>query len=137
MLHLKQSLVGDFNYLSSWDGDDCCAWHGVGCNNGTGHVTRLDLRNGMLRAHHLYPSLLDLKYLTYLDLSNNSFEKLKIPQFFGSFKDLTYLNLSYCSFEGFVPHHLGNLSKLLYLDLSHNTYYHGNGGDYYLSLIHI
>ncbi|WOH15581.1 hypothetical protein DCAR_0935123 [Daucus carota subsp. sativus] len=129
LLHLKHGLVDDFNYLSSWDGDDCCAWHGVGCNNGTGHVTRLDLRNGMLRADHIYHSLLDLKYLTYLDLSNNNFEKLKIPQFFGSFKDLTYLNLSYTNFEGLVPHHLGNLSKLRHLDLGLNYYSNPNAFD--------
>ncbi|KAL8157588.1 uncharacterized protein LOC141674580 [Apium graveolens] len=131
LLLLKESLVDDLNYLSSWTGDDCCAWHGIGCNNRTGHVIQLDLRNSSLKGDHIYPSLLDLKYLTYLDLSNNNFSQMKIPQFFGSFKDLTYLNLSYSYFEGLVPHHLGNLSKLMYLDLSNNYYFNGLAFNYY------
>ncbi|KAK8521700.1 hypothetical protein V6N13_021784 [Hibiscus sabdariffa] len=36
----------------------------------------------------------------------------------GSLTELTYLNLSSNSFTGVIPHQLGNLSRLLYLDLS-------------------
>ena len=89
-------------------GDDCCAWHGI------------DLRNGALSGDQIDSSILDLKYLTYLDLSLNYFYGIQIPDFLGSFEDLTYLNLSFSYFEGLVPHHLGNLSSLQYLDLNDN-----------------
>ena len=68
----------------------------------------------------LSPSLLELKYLNYLDLSYNDFQGIPIPNFIGSLNNLTYLNLSYASFAGMIPPHLGNLSNLLYLDLSAN-----------------
>ncbi|KAK2989948.1 LOW QUALITY PROTEIN: hypothetical protein RJ640_019346 [Escallonia rubra] len=64
------------------------------------------------------PSLLDLKYLNYLDLSRNDFQGIPIPSFLGSLEQLTYLNLSLASFVGMVPPHLGNLSNLRHLDLS-------------------
>lgn len=73
LLLLKTSLVDDWNYLSSWVGDDICAIHS---------------------------SLHDLKYLVYLDLSGNRFDEIQIPDFFGSFKDLKYLNLSDSHFKG-------------------------------------
>ena len=120
LLSFKESLSDDTNYLSSWVGDDCCAWHGIGCNKQTGHVMKLDLRSGYLRGGHINHSLRNLRYLTYLDLSNNSFHGIRIPKFLGSFKDLTYLNLSHSNFIGIVPHHLGNLSSLKYLDLNGN-----------------
>ncbi|WOH15643.1 hypothetical protein DCAR_0935186 [Daucus carota subsp. sativus] len=124
LLLLKESLTDEqaFNCLSSWVGDDCCAWYGIGCNNITGHVLQLDLRQCYLTGDQINPSLLDLKYLTHLDLSYNSFENVQIPEFFGSFKDLTYLNLSHIYLKGSVPHHFGNLSNLRYLDLS--AYFH-------------
>ena len=31
--------------LSSWVGEDCCSWIGVGCDKTTSHVVELDLRN--------------------------------------------------------------------------------------------
>ncbi|KAF5195512.1 Receptor-like protein eix1, partial [Thalictrum thalictroides] len=33
------------NRLSSWVGQDCCTWIGVECNNITGHVVKLDVKN--------------------------------------------------------------------------------------------
>ncbi|KAM2632255.1 hypothetical protein EV1_023012 [Malus domestica] len=45
LLEVKQGLVDPSDGLSSWTGEDCCKWRGVGCNKKTGRVTRLNLRN--------------------------------------------------------------------------------------------
>ncbi|XVF57223.1 hypothetical protein PTKIN_Ptkin06aG0187200 [Pterospermum kingtungense] len=139
LLKFKQDLITDpSNRLSSWvevEGEDCCEWIGVFCNNLTGHVYKLHL--GLLPpdddapdaewdAYYLTklrgkinPFLLHLKHLSFLDLSNNDFGG-EIPEFIGSLMSLTYLNLSGAYFQGAIPQRLGNLSKLQYLDLGHN-----------------
>ena len=68
------------------------------------------------------PSLIELKYLIYLNLSGNSFEHISIPKFFGSLKNLQYLNLSNCGLWGAIPPTLGNLSNLQFLDLSSHEF---------------
>ncbi|OMO87298.1 hypothetical protein COLO4_20700 [Corchorus olitorius] len=140
LVHFKAGLKDHSRRLSSWFGTDCCSWAGVGCSKKTGHVTKLDLRNPYYpysndQLYHLQnssgaaafelaslggkinPSLLDLKYLSYLDLSLNDFNYTPIPNFMGSFTKLSYLNLSSSNFVGLVPHQLGNLSNLKSLDL--------------------
>ncbi|KAL5727020.1 lysine--tRNA ligase [Ranunculus cassubicifolius] len=146
LLDFKKGAIDMTNRLSSWVGDDCCNWKGVKCDNMTGHVVELDLRNpfpidedrlldpstdlhdllyeqSCLTVVEVNPSLVELKHLSYLDLSWNNFSGIQIPNFFGSFPQLKYLNLSYACFGGLVPHHLGNLSSLRSIDLSNPSGY--------------
>ena len=66
-------------------------------------------------------ALLELEFLSYLNLSWNDFRGSPIPSFLGSMGSLRYLDLSYARFGGLVPHQLGNLSTLRHLDLGDNN----------------
>ncbi|KAE8669517.1 hypothetical protein F3Y22_tig00112231pilonHSYRG00149 [Hibiscus syriacus] len=80
LLKIKQDLKDSSNSLADWrtGNGDCCIWVGVFCDKATGHVTELQLggsNHGRLRlGGKLNPALLDLKSLSYLDLSNNDFD---------------------------------------------------------------
>ncbi|XP_061996600.1 receptor-like protein EIX2 [Rosa rugosa] len=144
LLSFKQDLSDPSGKLSSWAGHECCQWTGISCNNRTGHVATVDLRNtypyttgddqwnsteyeeSCLGGKLINPSLLGLKHLSYLDLSLNDFQGIHIPKFIGELTSLRYLNfsagyLSLNSVGGEIPSSLGNLSNLNYLDL--NSYY--------------
>ncbi|KAL6206250.1 hypothetical protein ACLB2K_023498 [Fragaria x ananassa] len=138
LLNFKQHLIDQSGRLSSWVGHQCCQWRGISCNNHTGRIVSLDLRNPYpfgefddwnytkfnksCLGGKLHPSLLGFKHLSYLDLSQNCFHGIHIPNFIGDLTSLRYLNLSYYSwsgsFVGEIPPSLGNLSNLNYLDLS-------------------
>ncbi|XP_039173752.1 receptor-like protein EIX2 [Eucalyptus grandis] len=137
LLKFKHGLTDPSRRLSSWIGEECCKWEGVECNKKTGHVLKLDLHNPCIEeidingfvpsdkcklGGNIVPSLTELKYLKYLDLSVNNFSTQKIPMFFASLQKLEYLNLSDASLNGDIPKQLSNLSKLQYLDLSRNPY---------------
>ncbi|TYG47695.1 hypothetical protein ES288_D11G361100v1 [Gossypium darwinii] len=112
LLKFKNDLIDPSNSLSSWvEGGDCCKWIGVVCHNSTGHSAL---------GGKINPSLLELEHLSFLDLSNNNFSSIQIPKFLGMLGSLTYLNLSHAQFQGGIPHNLGNLTKLQYLDLRCN-----------------
>ncbi|XP_065863473.1 receptor-like protein EIX2 [Euphorbia lathyris] len=125
LLQFKNGLNDDSNRLQSWAANtDCCKWYGIVCSNLTGHVFELHLRNiSSTFRGEINSSLLDLKDLRYLDLSNNYFGANPIPSFLGSLKSLKFLNFSQSSFRGMIPHELGKLSNLQYLNLeSTDTY---------------
>ncbi|PSR93446.1 LRR receptor-like serine/threonine-protein kinase [Actinidia chinensis var. chinensis] len=135
LLSFKQGLEDPSNRLSSWGvEDDCCEWAGVVCDNSTDHVRELHLQSPYDEEDYeiwsqyatsekvklggeVNPSLLNLKHLSYLDLSQNDFGGIPIPSFLGSLPSLQYLNLSEAGFAGTVPHQLGNLSGLRSLNL--------------------
>ncbi|XP_075649082.1 receptor-like protein EIX1 [Castanea sativa] len=95
LLNFKQHLIDSSNRLSSWTvHGDCCQWEGVVCHNVTGYVHELHLRTS-------YPEgglATDKQYEAYL-----------LSMFGG--------------FVGLIPHQLGNLSNLRFLNLeSYITY---------------
>ena len=121
LLNFKRGLTDPRNQLSSWsDQEDCCRWTGVLCDNETGRITKLDLTSTRLSGE-FSPSLLELEFLNYLDLSGHDFNCIHIPSFLGSMGSLRHLHLREANFCGLIPHQLGNLSRLHSLDLGLNS----------------
>ncbi|KAK9127380.1 hypothetical protein Syun_016177 [Stephania yunnanensis] len=104
LLDFKKGVEDPSNMLSSWrlDNEDCCKWHGVGCNNVTGIPDQF---------------IGSVKELRYLDLSGNYFEG-RIPQQLGNLSHLHHLDLSKNLFSIQELQFLSQLTSLEYLDLS-------------------
>ncbi|KAK1605465.1 hypothetical protein QYE76_029138 [Lolium multiflorum] len=124
LLDFKAGLTDPGNFLSSWQGADCCQWKGVKCSNGTGHVVTLRVNTGLyspeLIGGEIRPSVLTLRHLNWLDLSENDFGGKPIPGFIGDLRSLTNLVLSSSNFGGQIPPHIGNLSNLVNLQITNS-----------------
>ncbi|KAI9101403.1 hypothetical protein K1719_023885 [Acacia pycnantha] len=117
LLNFKHTVLDPSAILSSWsDEQDCCEWIGVQCDNTTGRVNKLSLPCSAntcedYKSHcltgELRLSLLQLKFLNYLDLSYNDFQAIILND---------YVN---CPL-----HSCQNSSNLRYLDLSYNEDLH-------------
>ncbi|RDX63794.1 LRR receptor-like serine/threonine-protein kinase GSO1, partial [Mucuna pruriens] len=97
LLLFKDSVRDHSNRLSSWSNEeDCCAWKGIRCDNVTGRVIRLDLNQQYLEGE-INLSLLQIEFLTYLDLSLNGFTGLSLPpsNAYANLSSLEYLDLSF------------------------------------------
>ncbi|XP_059436271.1 receptor-like protein EIX2 [Corylus avellana] len=99
-----------------------------------GYVVMLDLKNPFPVVKYnadgenksclggkISSSFLNLKHLSYLDLSMNNFNGINLPKFLGSIKSLQYLSLSGSFFAGIIPIGVGHLTNLRRLNLSENN----------------
>ncbi|GAU42682.1 hypothetical protein TSUD_131100 [Trifolium subterraneum] len=115
--------INDSSYakISTWLTEkDCCAWEGVHCDNITGRVTELHLHDQNLKGEINF-SILELEFLSYLDLSDNYFEPSPTTQ-----QNITHItsNLFYLDLSFNYGAHMDNLdwlsplSSLKYLNLT-------------------
>nr|GEW35348.1 probable leucine-rich repeat receptor-like protein kinase At5g49770 [Tanacetum cinerariifolium] len=66
------------------------------------------------------PNLTGLNLLSYLDLSNNSFDQSYIPSWFSTLQSLTTLKMHYTNLVGELPAALFSFPQLQNVDLSNN-----------------
>ncbi|RHN50272.1 putative non-specific serine/threonine protein kinase [Medicago truncatula] len=118
LLKFRDAINLNRDGISSWNGEECCKWEGISCDNFTHHVTSLDL-NFFGFGGKLDSSICELKHPTSLNLGHNYLEG-KIPKCIGSLDKLIELNLGYNYFVGVIPPSLGNLSNFLINSLTAN-----------------
>ncbi|KAJ4903452.1 receptor like protein 41 [Raphanus sativus] len=118
--HQTQALT---EFMNDFDSSHCNLsdpYNGVWCDNSTGAVTKLRLRACLRGTLKPNSSLFRLHHLRYLVLDQNSFISSSLPSEFDNLNRLEVLSLSSNGFVGQVPFSFNKLSLLSVLDLSQN-----------------
>ncbi|XP_063940622.1 leucine-rich repeat receptor-like serine/threonine-protein kinase SKM1 isoform X5 [Daucus carota subsp. sativus] len=134
LLLFKNSLVDDSSSLSSWVGDDCCAWEGIGCDNITNQVTQLEVRNVFLTTSSCrYAFAQDgseisamashaKKYSVFtIGKCDNDIHGDQLSLISGASNVLTSVDLSNNRLSGKLPRTFQNFSQLIAIDLGKNN----------------
>ncbi|KEH15705.1 putative non-specific serine/threonine protein kinase [Medicago truncatula] len=125
LLTFKQDINDSLGGISTWSTEkDCCAWEGVYCDSITNKVTKLDMQFKKLEGE-MNLCILELEFLSYLDLSYNDFDVIRVPitqHNITRSSKLVYLDLAPLIFDKTLHmdnlHWLSSLSSLKYLILS-------------------
>ncbi|CAH2068785.1 unnamed protein product [Thlaspi arvense] len=102
-LHLTTLLLIQKWNHGRWKGraGNCCSWHGIKCDEITGHVIGLDISSSFIYGSiNSNSSLFRLVHLQRLNLAGNNFNYSEVPSAIGSLSWLTHLDLSHSKFLG-------------------------------------
>ncbi|CAI9109276.1 OLC1v1009068C1 [Oldenlandia corymbosa var. corymbosa] len=118
----RSSAVPDPSVGGSSSGNATCpAFFGVSCDPFSNAVTAIQLDGLGLSGELKFGTLLPLKYLLNLTLSDNSFTGRLVPSL-GAMTSLQRLDLSNNQFYGPIPDRINDLWGLNYLNLSRNNF---------------
>ena len=112
LLKWKASLDNRSQTLLSslWVGGSHCNWVGITCDK-AGRITNLTIAEYGLRGTLHSLNFLSFPHLIRLNLRNNSFYG-GIPSHIGNLSKLTFLDLSYNNFSGYIPSEICVLRSL-------------------------
>ena len=97
---------------------DVSTWFGIEISNG--YVSSLLIARNNLTGS-IPSTIVDLHYLTRLEINTNNLVSTEIPKFIFDMKTLTILGLIGINLKGDIPEELGNLTNLTILSFEDNN----------------